>query len=115
MLPTPRIDTIIRGTPNLVAILNPEEGFTGAELTPSALRVRVTSMDGVTEYHDVAATSSAPISAALTAKYGTTVRAWVATLPAATYGGATEVLVTRTLTVGGVAHPRTERASVVGV
>lgn len=114
MLPTPRIDTLIRNTPNLAAVLNPEEGFTEAELTPSAVTVRVTSLDGVTEHQLVTATPSAPVSTALTQKYGTPVRAWVATLPAATYGDAAEVLVTRSLTIGGVAHLRTERVRVVG-
>jgi hypothetical protein len=115
MLPLPQVDTLSRGRPQYVCVMNPTDALTGADLTPSAVQVRVLSLDLTVEHADVPATFSQPVSDALTVKYGQPVRAWVATLPASDFGGAAAVVVERVATVLGVEHPHRERARVVGL
>lgn len=98
----------------LYAVINPEDGFMKAPLTPTAVSVQVQSLDKVTDYGTVNAAFSQPVSDALTASEGVSVRAWVAQLPALAYGDAAQVLITRRVTVAATVYPSSEVVSVVG-
>jgi uncharacterized protein YaiE (UPF0345 family) len=114
------LDRDLRGAPlrrrevMLWAVINPEDGFTAAEVTPASVGVQVRSEDLTTDFGTQTATFSTEVSAALTTRLGYTVRAWVAQLPAITYGGAARVAVTSIVTVGSTAYPSTEIVAVVG-